>query len=254
VAKPTKDRDPDRAARIEALRKQSARAERRRTLVVVAICAVVAVAIVAATGWKLYSDNQRRDEVASTDLASIGPSSSAAGCSAVTTSPAEGSAQHLDGQDLDYPDAPPAFGAHWSTPADFARKFYTDSDRPEVERIVHNLEHGYTVLWYDETLADDDDAMQVVEDMANKFDVEVGEDIADYNANKFLAVPWTADDGEPFPDDAHVALTRWALEGPDAIPGQGLGAVQYCADASGEAVADFMEEYPASNALEPNGA
>ncbi|MGH3682534.1 MAG: DUF3105 domain-containing protein, partial [Natronosporangium sp.] len=28
------------------------------------------------------------------------------------------------------------------------RGFYTPDDRPRVEQLVHNLEHGYTVLWY----------------------------------------------------------------------------------------------------------
>ena len=37
------------------------------------------------------------------------------------------------------------------------RKFYTEDDRPELEALVHNLEHGYTILWYDETIADDAD-------------------------------------------------------------------------------------------------
>ena len=37
------------------------------------------------------------------------------------------------------------------------RKFYTSDDRPAVATLVHNLEHGFTLLWYDETIADDGD-------------------------------------------------------------------------------------------------
>ena len=34
-------------------------------------------------------------------------------------------------------------------------RFYTKDSRPELEALVHNLEHGFTILWYDETAADD---------------------------------------------------------------------------------------------------
>ena len=255
MAKPSKNRE--RTDRIEQMRRETKRAERRRTLVVVGICGVLALGIVGATGWKLYSDSQRDAEVEGTDLAAIGASAAAAGCQDVVTEPADGSAQHVDPDPVDYGDSPPAFGAHWQTPAEFERKFYTDEDRPEVERIVHNLEHGYTVLWYDETIADDAAALGTVEDLGTKFEVggieELGNDLETYNANKFLAVPWTSEDGEPFPDDTHVAMTRWAAEGEGAVEGQGLGAWEYCEAPSGEAVADFMAEYPAENALEPNG-
>ena len=251
MAKPGKDRD--RAERVEAMRRATARAERRRTLIVVGICGVVALAIVAATGWKLYSDSQRADEVASTDLAAIGASADSASCLEAVTEPAAGSAQHVDREQVDYPDAPPAFGAHWSNPAAFQRKLYTADDRPEVEELVHNLEHGYTILWYDETVADDAEQMRVVEDVAAKFDVGTPDDLDTYNANKFIAAPWTADDGESFPDGAHVAMTRWAAEGDDAAEGQGLGAWQYCEEPSGEAVEQFMADYPQANALEPDG-
>lgn len=253
MAKSSKDRD--RAERIEQMRRETATAERRRTLVVVAICGVVALAIIGATGWKLYSDQQRAQEVAGTELADLGESASAAGCTEVTTKPAEGSADHLDGQDIDYPDSPPAFGAHWSNAAEYERKFYTDADRPEVERIVHNLEHGYTVLWYDETVAASDADLQAVREMAAKFEREtVPTDVGAYDEGKFIAAPWTAADGDAFPDGTHVALTRWAAQGDDAAQGQGLGVTQYCTRPSGEALADFMAEWPASNALEPGAA
>ena len=147
MAKPSKNRE--RAEWIEALRRESQRAERRRTLVVVLICGVLALAIVGATAWKLISDAQRADDIAGTDLADIGVSADAAGCGDITTAGAADQGQHLDGQEIDYTEygpTPPAFGAHWGNTADFGRTFYTDADRPEVQRLVHNLEHGYTVL------------------------------------------------------------------------------------------------------------
>lgn len=253
MAKPSKNRE--RAERIEALRRESRRAERRRTLVVVLICGVLALAIVGATAWKLISDAQRADEIAGTDLAAIGPDADAAGCGDVTTAGAEDQGQHLDGQDIDYADSPPAYGSHWSSPAEFGRKFYTEADRPEVERLVHNLEHGYTVLWYDESVAEDDEAIRTIQDLAEKFEVGDASDITDqetYNSGKFIAAPWTEEDGE-FPEDANVVLAHWAIEGEDAVEGQGMGVWQSCEQPSGEAVASFMEEYPVTNSSEPNG-
>ena len=256
MAKPSKNRE--RAARIEALRRESKRAERRRTLVVVVICGVVALAIVGATAWKLISDKQRADEVAGTDLAAIGPDSDAAGCGDITTAGAEDQGVHLEGQPIDYTEygsTPPAFGAHWDSPADFGRKFYTEQDRPEIQRLVHNLEHGYTVLWYNEATAGDDEAVQTMQDLAEKFEVGDASDITDietYNRGKFIAAPWTEEDGE-FPADAKVVLVHWAFEGEDAVDGQGMGVWQPCDQPSGEALASFMDEFPASNSPEPEG-
>jgi hypothetical protein len=235
------------------MRREAERAERRRSLIVVAVCVVIALVIGGLTGWKLYQDNQRDDELAGTDLDQLGPSPDAAGCQDVVTEGAAGVGDHRDGQDIDYPDSPPAFGPHWLETAEFSRKFYRADDRPEIARLVHNLEHGYTLLWYDETVADDSDQLQTVEDIAAKFDVGATSDIDEYNAGKLIAVPWTPDDGDPFPDGTHVAFTHWALTGDDAVKDQGQGAWQYCDQPSGEALGDFMEEFPASNSPEPNG-
>jgi Protein of unknown function (DUF3105) len=254
VAKKDNAERNERRERMERMRREAERAERRRSLVVVVVCVVIALIIGGLTGWKLYRDNQRDEEVASTDVDKLGPSPEAAGCQDVVTKGAEGVGDHRDGQDIAYADSPPAFGPHWSSPADFARKFYTADDRPELQRLVHNLEHGYTLLWYDETVADDSDQLQTVEDIAAKFDVGSPNAIDDYNAGKLLAVPWTSDDGDPFPDGAHVAFTHWAMTGDDAVKDQGEGAWQYCEQPSGEALDAFMEEFPASNAPEPNGA
>ena len=248
----------ERRERMERLQREAQRAERRRTMTVVAACVAIAVVIVSVTGWKLYQDNKAAEEVAGTPLADIGVSADAAGCQDVVTKPAEGSSEHIDAPTpIPYTDAPPAFGPHRPTPAEFSRKFYTAEDRPEVAELVHNLEHGYTILWYDETVTDDAEQLQAVEDLAAKFDVGSGDDIDDiseYNENKVVAAPWTSDDGKPFPADAHVALTRWLAEGDDAAEGQGEGVWLYCEQASGEVLEQFMEDYPQSNSLEPDGA
>ena len=59
---------------------------------------------------------------------------------------------------------------------------------------MHNLEHGYTILWYDETVADDDDMLNAVEGIAEKFRSD-----DDNFRFKFIAAPWTSEDGERVP-------------------------------------------------------
>ncbi len=244
MAKPK--RDDDRRARIEAIRREAQRAERRRTLMVVAACALVAVVIVAVTGYALLT----RDDDASTDIAggALGSSAKAAGCDDVVFRGAEGAGDHRPtGTQIDYPDAPPAFGPHWDVPADFARKFYTAQDRPELEQLVHNLEHGYTILWYDATVADDSDALAQVQDIAAQFEGQ-----RDLTA-KFIAAPWTSDDGEAFPEGKHVVLTHWSVKGEAAVSGQGQGDSLYCEQPDEQVVTDFMEAFPYLDSLEPTG-
>jgi len=245
LAKPKKD--ADRRARIEAIRKEAERAERRRTLMVVLACALVAVVIIAVTGYALLT----RDDEASAAVADGGvlsDSATAAGCDNVMIKGAEGSTVHQPtGTPIDYPDSPPAFGPHWDAPAEFARKFYTDQDRPEVEQLVHNLEHGYTILWYDATVSDDPDALSQVEDIAADF-----EGSQDPTA-KFIAAPWTSEDGEAFPEGTHVALTHWSAEGESAVAGQGQGDSLYCEQPDEQVVTDFMAAFPYSDSVEPAG-
>ena len=72
--------------------------------------------------------------------------------------------------------------------------------------------------------------------------------------DKFMAAPWTEEDGEPFPDGAHVALTHWSMGGTNGNPEGQLGVWQYCDGVSGEVVEQFMEDYPWSDSPEPNAA
>jgi len=252
VAKKDKNAERDeRRARIERMRRDQQRAERRRTLLVVAVCVVIALVIVSLTGWQLWQDREADQEAQGTPLDELGVSADAAGCADLLTEPGDGSAEHIAEGAIEYANAPPAFGAHRPAPVEFGRKFYEIADRPEVEQLVHNLEHGYTILWYDQTVADDADELAAVEDIATKFEGNADLGTPEYDAGKFIAAPWTSDDGEPFPDGAHVALTHWAAEGDDAAEGQGMGAWSYCDQPSGEAVADFMAEFPPTNAMEP---
>ena len=64
-------------------------------------------------------------------------------------------------------------------------------------------------------------------------------------------VPWTDEDGKAFPKGQHVAFTHWRN---DAAASKSYGVWQYCSEVSGEAVEDFMKDYPYSDSPEPNAA
>ena len=238
MAKPSKDKD--RRAVVEEMRKQQQKAEKRRSRAIFAAILVVALVIIGLGAYPLIKQNQ----VAAGDLETIGASAEAANCQDVVKKSAEGSADHREiGTEITYQDAPPAFGPHYPQTAGFNRKFYSPGDRPEIEYVVHNLEHGYNILWYDETVADDADQLAAVKGIAEKFE---GDQLTD----KFLALPWTAEDGKAFPDGAHVALTHWYAN-PDTLEDQ-EGVWQYCDAPSGAVVGQFVEDYPYTDSPEPN--
>jgi hypothetical protein len=110
---------------------------------------------------------------------------------------------------------------------------------------VHSLEHGHTILWYDETIAKDDQAVEDLKAIAGKFPSNT-----DFN-DKFIAAPWTSDDGKAFPDGTHVALTHWSMGGTNGNPEGQIGVWQYCRGVSGQAVEEFMKKYPYSDSPEP---
>ncbi len=238
MAKPSKDKD--RRAVVEDMRRQQKRAEKRRARVIFIVVAAVALGIVALGAYPLIKQNQ----AAAGDLETLGVAADVAGCQDVVKKAAEGGADHREiGSAIAYPDSPPAFGPHYGETAGFARKFYSASDRQDVPYYIHNLEHGYNLLWYDETVADDPEQLDAVKGIASKFD---GNDPSD----KFIALPWTEEDGKAFPDGAHVALTHWYAD-PQTLEDQ-EGVWQYCDAPSGEAVATFVEDYPYTDSPEPN--
>jgi hypothetical protein len=244
----------DRQAVIDEIRKKQKGAERRRGYAIVGVCAVVALVIVAAAAYRPVKNWWDLRQFKDINLASIGAPASV--CDKVTTKPADGNMQHVPtASQVKSSTAPPAFGSHWNeqgtAPAPFNRKFYTEKDRPELEALVHNLEHGYTILWYDESIADDADELNVIDGIADKFRSD-----SDNLRYKFIAAPWTSDDEDEsgkFPDGMHVALTHWSAGGHGVTdPASQIGAFQYCSQPSGEALKDFMLEYPYTDSPEPD--
>jgi hypothetical protein len=236
MAKSSKDKD--RRAVLEQMRRDQKRQEKRRTYTIVAACVVVALVIIGLGAYPLIKQEQAQ----AGDLETLGVSESEAGCQDEVTRTAQGMNDHREiGTDIVYQEGPPAFGPHYPETAGFARKFYSVSDRPEVEYLVHNLEHGYNILWYDQTVADDEAALREVKAIASKFE-------GDDPENKFVAAPWTEADGQAFPDGTHVALTHWGLG--DGAEQKGIW--KYCEAASGEVVSSFVEDYPYTDSPEPN--
>jgi hypothetical protein len=232
----------DRLASFEAARKAE---QRRRTIGLFAICGVLALALLAYPVYLFVDDYQARNAT----ITEFGPATADAGCDDVVTNPATGNQDHVaEGTQVTYDRTPPDSGQHYATPAPFTKRFYTTADRPAVETLVHNLEHGYTVAWY---RAEAPQAqVGTLADIAKTF----GGD--DYDpADKFIAAPWSEADGGAFPEGKDVVLTRWTADAAnptDTAAQQGVR--QACAQASGAAIADFMARYPVSNSPEPNGA
>ena len=232
------ERQLERRAVAEQLRKQQARKERTRSLVIIGGAVVVVIGLLTAAMVPYIQDRRRDSEIASTPLSKLGVSTAAAKCSPVQKKKAEGGSQHLDsGTKIPYPASPPSFGQHWGNflQGSEIRPFYTTQDRPEVERLVHSLEHGHTILWYDDTVKPGSKAYNDIQTMAEKVD----------SSEKLMSAPWTSADGGSFPDGMHVALTHWT--GPENQE----GITQYCAAPSGAVVQSFMDDYPTSNSPEP---
>ncbi len=250
---PTSKPRPDRRAVVDQMRARQKRADHRRNVAIVGACALVAVVIVGAAAFRPVQDWWDLRQARSLDLTEIGAPASA--CADVVTDAATGNQEHVQpGTPLDYPDAPPAFGRHYDMPDTIERKFYTAADRPDLGTLVHNLEHGYTLLWYDENVAQDDAMMDDLRAIAEKYEG------SDNLRLKFKAVPWTDDDGSAFPDGKHVALTHWSAsgedQGQDAATGGGseqkqVGVWSYCDAPSGEALEQFMLDYPYTDSPEP---
>jgi hypothetical protein len=249
--KPTRS---DRQAVIDELRKKQKGAERRRGFAIVGVCATIAILIVVAAAYRPVKNWWDLRKFKDLNLASIGAPASV--CDDITTKKADGNQQHVPtGSQVTYSTAPPAFGSHWNeqgvAPAPFNRKFYTEKDRPELEALVHNLEHGYTILWYDQSIADDADELNVIDGISDKFRSD-----SNNLRYKFIAAPWTAQDEKEsgkFPDGMHIAISHWSAGGSgETDVAKQVGVFQYCSQPSGEALKAFMLKYPYTDSPEPD--
>lgn len=229
-----KTAEQDRKARLEQMRRTQAAAERRKTLLVVG-AAVIAVLVLAGVVFKVVRDAQ-----AERDVAASGVSAAAASCDAVTTDPVQGSGVHVgpqtdkpDVKKVDYKTVPPTSGEHFVSPEYPARPFYTTADRPAMETLVHNLEHGYTVVWYTKATPQAQlDELKKISDNARTMKETGG---------KFIVSAWDDSYGA-FPAGKTIGMSHWGAKN---------GHRQLCGAVSGEAVKAFVTQFPSTDAPEP---
>ena len=220
------------------MQRDQARTDRNRTILIVVASIVVGLAIIAYPAIKLIQDSRTKNQT----LTDFGVAASAASCDAVTNDDGGGTQDHRpDGEKIMYPVSPPSSGPHYPNWAPFDKKFYSTGDRPAVENLVHNLEHGYTILWYRDTLPKDQ--IDQIEKIAKS-------KLPDSSLNKFIAAPFKQDEGKAWPDGKNLAFAHWS--GPDAS-NKSFGHRQFCGSVSGGALKQFMDKYPATDAQEPNG-
>ncbi|MGQ0632322.1 MAG: DUF3105 domain-containing protein [Sporichthyaceae bacterium] len=236
----------DRRARIDELRKAKKRKDRLRSVAFMSLVLIGTGAFFAKPAYN-WIDGKLNDPL-KRSIASFGVPLAEAGCDPITQDPTTGIQDHIRvGQRGDYKFIPPSSGKHYENPVSFqARPFFTDKDAQPVENLVHNMEHGYTILWYDATLPKSE--LSEIEDMS----LRLRDDAA---FQLFIATPWDTAYGE-FPDGMRVALTHWSgPQNEDGEPdpdGDSFGHRLFCERTSGQAVEDFMTKYPATDAPERN--
>ncbi|MBC9822733.1 DUF3105 domain-containing protein [Terrabacter sp. MAHUQ-38] len=240
----------DRRERVAKMQAAQKRAERRRLLVVIGACVAVIAIIGAAVAWAVVGEQNKKNEA----LQSISGDVAAASCDPVTNDPASGSSQHVGPgtnqagvTKIEYSTVPPSSGKHFAVPAVDKRRVYTVADAPQIETLVHNLEHGYTILWYDRSLEKDQAA--TFQALATKINA------MKESANKFLVTPWDPAYGA-FPAGKKYALSHWAADVDQAtgkISNQ-MGHRQLCGGLNTTVVEDFVKKYPWSSAPEPGAA
>ncbi|MGQ0464871.1 MAG: DUF3105 domain-containing protein [Sporichthyaceae bacterium] len=229
----------ERRARIEDLRAQQRRSERRRSAIFFGVLLVGSLVAFGrpAFGWveNKIDDPMRRP------IEAFGSPIAQAGCGKITKDPAGPAQMHVKvGTRVAYAVVPPSHGAHYENPVPFsARPFFTTRDSPPIENLVHNLEHGYTILWYDPTVSGKtQDEIQVLTERLRH----------EAKYQQFIATPWDSTYGG-FPAGKTVALSHWS--GPNK-KGQSYGHRLLCEQLSGAAVQEFMDRYPATDAPERN--
>ena len=133
---------------------------------------------------------------------------------------------------------PPSYGPHWATPVLGSRPFYTAKDRPEMEQLVHNLEHGYTIVWYDSTIKGD--AAHGAEGPQR----QRAHARRDRPRRSSSCPPGTTPTARS-PSGKHIGISHW---------GAADSHIQLCGKVSGEVVTDFIKKYPAADSPEPTAA
>lgn len=219
-----KSADNNRRRIIDEQRRKARAAERRKTVLTIVISTLLGAALI---GGSVYFSVKSKHKGPKTALRNVGVSLADAGCTAAKSEPvpkeATNDAVKHTTEQVNYPDPiPPTSGRHNPNPLPVgAKKFYSRQENPPPERAVHNLEHGYVVVWYDKQVSD--------------ADVKLLQKAADSAEGKLLVVPWQRAD---FPNDKHVVMTAWSER-------------QTCSGVSGDAMQKFMDNYGGIHGVAP---
>ena len=224
----------DRQDRLAEVRRAQESAGRRRNLLIAGGVTVVVLALVGSVIFGIRAERRNSDPTR------VGASAAAADCDPVVTDPAGGNNVHVGpGTDrpeerIEYATVPPSSGEHYAEAVEPALPFYTAENRPPLESLVHNLEHGYTNLWYaPSTPQAQVDQLRRIGDLARRDPATNG---------KFIVSAWDPERGA-LPEGKTVALSHWGVKN---------GYRQFCAQPSGEAVTSFVARYPSTDSPEPN--
>lgn len=232
----------DRKARVEALKKEQKAKERRKTLIVVAISVVIGGTLIAIPTLQIISENKKDARA----FDQLGVPVALAACDPVQTdavSADDGDHETDPTVQIAYATAPPSHGRHFVSPITVnSRGFYSTEDAPRVEELVHNLEHGYNILWY---------APSVTGAQLDDLKTLAGKLRDSNETRKFIAVPWDPARG-PFPANKSVAISHWGAPKTGGDYATSTGYRQYCGQVSGSAIKTFVDEHPSSDSPEPN--
>ncbi|MBL7496860.1 DUF3105 domain-containing protein [Frankia sp. CNm7] len=215
TVRPTGKKKVDRNARLDALRREQKRKERRRAFLIYGTAGGLALVLLAViVTYSVVSNRNAAKAHKVGYVAAPSAAAQAANCTGVVNDPQQVS-DHLKvpGETFNYKQVPPSSGNHDGDPLPDQIRFYNPTSGIRVERAVHNLEHGFVVGWYDAKLPADQ--------------IEQLRKVAANAGNRFIAVPWTRSD---FADNRHFVLTAW-------------DRTQRCGTVSEQVVADFIEGY-----------
>lgn len=204
----------ERNARLEMLRQEQKRKERRRALLIYGTSGLVAAVLI--VGIALYSVADRNSKNRTHKvgyLAAASAAATSAGCTGTVNDAYQGSTHVTQGQAVDYKQSPPSSGNHNPDPLPDGIPFYNPNSGIPVERAVHNLEHGFVVAWYDRSLPSDQVARLKT--------------LAGDAGHRFIGVPWTRG---TFPDGKHFVLTAW-------------DRTQRCSTVNADVIKDFVAKY-----------
>jgi len=222
----TRRANKDRRARLEELRRQQKAAERRKNFLFVGSAIAVALILIGAAVIPAYLHDQAKNRKLKAGYqAKPTKAEVAAGCEGVHNDPISPAALHVT-TPIDYskekygdtrggtPPIPPSNGRHNPVSLGDTNRFYPLAQKPRPERAVHNLEHGYIVVWYDSKLPADQAA-------------HLQELAAAGSLSRLLVVGWWQGD---LPAGKHVVLSSW-------------GRTDRCAKVSDDVINSFYKAH-----------